>query len=161
MARKLFTPNASVSCSCFCFQFGLVCDKAWIPATIISIQVGFMLFGNFFAGHLADTVGRKIPIFMSLVILIVSNLVSYFSVSWAMFAVCRAAIGIGSGTFLTVQYNYMSEFSLSRWRTWIIGFPSWPLQSCLLALVMWLLKDWKKLHLVICLIGVPFLATWW
>ena len=142
-------------------QWEFVCDRAWIPATILTIQVGCQLFGNFFAGHIADAIGRKIPFFMSLVIMMFFNLVSYFSVSWIMFTICRIFIGIGTGCFLTIQYSYLSEFSLARWRTWLIGFPSWPMQSCVLALILWLLKDWRNAHLVIALAGIPFLAAWW
>ena len=132
-----------------------------MPATIVSIQILFQLLGNFFAGQLADTIGRKIPFFSSLFIIVGSNLLGYFSVSWVMFTVSRVLIGIGCGLFLTVQYSYMSEFSLARWRAWLTGFPSWPIETCMLALVLWLLKDWRSIHLVIALIGLPFIGAIW
>ena len=138
-----------------------MCDKAWIPATINSIQIGCILLGNAFAGHLADAVGRKIPLFLSIAALIVFNLLAYFSVSWVMFATARAFTGAAAGLFLTVRYNFQSEFSLARWRPWLIGFPSWPIQACILALVLWILKNWRNIHLVVAILGVPFLATWW
>ena len=138
-----------------------MCHRAWIPATIMTIQVGCQLFGDIVAGQLADTYGRKIPFFASMVLMIVFNLVAYFSVNWAMLTFAEVMIGIGTGFFFTIQYNYLSEFSLSRWRAWIIGFPSRPIQACVLALIMWLLKDWRNVHLVISLTGIPFLAAWW
>lgn len=142
-------------------QWELICDRAWIPATMLTIQIVFQLFGNFFAGQIADTIGRKIPFFSSIVVICLASILCYFSVSWIMFTVSRVFIGIGAGLFLTTQYSYLSEFSLARWRTWLIGFPSWPMQTCLMALVLWLLKDWRKIHLVIALMCVPFLAAWW
>ena len=54
----------------------------WIPSAINSIQTGFILLGNFLSGHIADAVGGKIPIFMSLIVLIVCNVISSFSVRW-------------------------------------------------------------------------------
>lgn len=137
-----------------------MCDKAWIPATILTIQVASQLIGNFFAGQLADTIGRKIPFFLSIAIMILFNLICYFSVNWIMFTVCRILLGLGTGFFLTIQYNYLSEFSLARWRSWLIGFPSWPMQACVLAFILWLVKDWRNIHLLIALSGVPLLAAW-
>ena len=128
---------------------------------MMTVQLIFQLLGNFAAGQLADTFGRKIPFFSSLVIAIVFNILCYFAVNWVMFLVCRVFIGIAAGIFMTIQYSYLSEFSLARWRAWLTGFPSWPLQTCLLALVLWLLKDWRNIHLLTALIGVPFIAAWW
>ena len=51
------------------FQRDLVCDRAWIPPATASIQIGGLLLGNFFSGHIADAMGRKRPIFFSLVLL--------------------------------------------------------------------------------------------
>ena len=142
-------------------QWNLVCDTAWIPSAINSIQIGFILLGNFLSGHIADTIGRKMPIFGSLIVLIVCNVISSFSVSWVMFMICRMVIGLGTGLFLTVRYNYMSEFTLARWRAWLIGAPSWSIEACLLAPVLFWLKDWRSTQLAISIVGIPFLALWW
>lgn len=145
----------------FVFQWNLVCDQDWIPYTISSIQLFSQMVGNVFAGHLADGIGRKKPYFISIALMVVFNVVSYFSVNWVMFTVARVFIGIGAGFFLTTAYSYLCEFTLARWRPWFIGFPSWSLETCLLALVLWLLKDWHNVQLVIVGLGVPFLAAWW
>lgn len=138
-----------------------MCDRAWIPSTIVTISLVVNVIGYVFAGHLADTFGRKIPFFFSVFLMMAFSLVSYFSVNWIMFAAARVMIGIGNSFFLTIQYSYLSEFTLSRWRSWFIGFPSWPIQACFLALILWLLKDWQNVQLVIAAIGVPFMAAWW
>ena len=78
-----------------------------------------------------------------------------------MYTITRALIGAALGLFLTIRYNFMSEFCLSRWRPWVVGVPSWSIEACLFALVLWLLKDWRKAHLATAIIGIPFLATWW
>ena len=127
-----------------------------VTAHMVVTTVGFI-----FAGHFADIFGRKVPFFFSIFLMMVFHLVSYFSVSWVMFLVVRMMIGVGVAFFLTIQYSYLSEFSLSRWRSWFIGFPSWPIQGCILALILWLMKDWKNVQLVIAAIGVPFMAAWW
>ena len=73
-----------------------------------------------------------------------------------MFMICRMVIGLGTGLFLTVCYNYMSEFSLARWKAWLIGAPSWSIEACLLAPVLF----WST-QLAISIVGIPFLALWW
>ena len=127
----------------------------------MSIQMAGTLFGNVAAGQIADLFGRKPPFFASLVLIAVFNFVGYLSSSWIMFLVVRVLIGIGTGCFLTIQYSILSEFTLAKWRAWTIGFPSWPIEQCLLALIAWLLKDWRYIQLTISLVTIPFLASWW
>lgn len=67
----------------------------------------------------------------------------------------------GIGFFLTVHYNVMTEFALSRWRPRIVAVPAWAFGAGLFALAAWALKDWKNLHLATAAIGVPFLLTYW
>ena len=126
---------------------------------LVTLTLAATITGYILAGHLADAFGRRYPFYLSILLISVFSLISYFSVSWVMFTVNRIIIGIGSAFFLTIQYSYLSEFTQARWRSWFIGFPSWPMQGCLLALVLWLVKDWRKMQLVIAAVGVPFMAT--
>ncbi|XP_053393551.1 solute carrier family 22 member 4-like isoform X3 [Mercenaria mercenaria] len=141
-------------------EWNLVCDTKWIAALITTIQMSGVLVGCFISGHLGDLLGRKPTFFLSLLILIVFNVVAYFSVNWQMYSAIRFVLGMGIGFFLTVHYNVMTEFALSRWRPRIVAVPAWALEAGLFALAAWALKDWKKLHLVTAAIGVPFLLTY-
>jgi hypothetical protein len=67
---------------------------------------------------------------------------------------------MGGGFFLTTQYCFLSEFSLARWRVWIVGFPSWPIQSSVLSLLAWLLHDWRYIQLMTALCAIPCLLAW-
>lgn len=127
---------------------------------MMTLQTVGVLAGNVLAGQTADLVGRKPPFFASIVLIIVSNLVGYLSVNWIMFGVARLFVGMGCGFFLTTQYNLLSEFSLAKWRVWIVGFPSWPIEQCILSLCAWLIQDWRYLHLLISILGVPCLFAW-
>ena len=120
-----------------------------------------VLIGCFVSGHLGDLIGRKPTYFLSIVILIVFNIVAYFSVSWEMYAAVRFMLGMGNGFFVTVYRNQMCEFATSLWRPRIMGVPSWSLEAGLLALVTWLCKDWKIIHIASAAVGVPFLISWW
>ncbi|XP_060565155.1 solute carrier family 22 member 4-like [Ruditapes philippinarum] len=126
----------------------------------MSLQASGMLVGSLVAGQLSDTFGRKRPYFAGIIIVIVFNFIGFMSSNWIMFAVSRFFIGIGAGDFISVQHCILSEFMSAKWRPWITGFPSWPLQVCALALVSWLIKDWRYIQLFCCLLGIPFLFTW-
>lgn len=145
----------------FPFQFDLVCDKAWITATVTTIQMGGLLVGCFTMGHLADFVGRKPVYFISLFILCGMNIVAYFSVSWQMFAIVRFVLGIGAGAFLTVYFPLMNEFISQGARPVVAGLPSWTLWASLLGLASYLLPNWKHLHLATAIVTAPWLLTWW
>ena len=142
------------------FQFELICDIDFIPSTINSIQIAGVLAGNVIAGQLADLLGRKPPFFASIWLILLTHIVGYFAITWQMFAVCSFFSGFGGGFFLTTQYCILSEFTLSKWRTWVIGFPSWPIQGCFFSLVAWLLHDWRYLQLTTAIMAVPCLLSW-
>ncbi|XP_060606511.1 solute carrier family 22 member 4-like [Ruditapes philippinarum] len=142
-------------------EWSMSCTLPWVPSTIASIQMLAILFGNLACGQIADSFGRKMPLFSSQLLLIAANLIGYFSTSWLMFGVARAICGIGMGMFLTVQYSLSTEVSVSSWRPWIVAFPTWALMACGLALVSYLMPDWRKLHLLTTIVTIPYLLLWW
>jgi len=127
----------------------------------MTIQVSGMLVGNLLSGQMGDLIGRKPPFMVALVLLFASNLAGFFSTSWIMFAVARFFVGVGSSCFMTMKYSLLSEFSLAKWRVWIVGFPSWPIEGCIFSLLAWLVKDWRYLQLMIAIMAVPTLLSWW
>ncbi|KAL4216307.1 hypothetical protein ACF0H5_024033 [Mactra antiquata] len=141
-------------------EFDLVCDKSWVTATIISLQMIGMMVGSFIVGHLSDIFGRKIPFISSMAILVVFHLVCYFSVNWIMFAVGRFFVGVGSAFFLSIYCIMQGEYMLSKWRSTVISFPSWAIEMCLFTLVAWLLHDWSWMTLLIILGSFLYMATW-
>ncbi|WAR11336.1 ORCT-like protein [Mya arenaria] len=136
-------------------DFELVCDRDFIPSTTQSIQISGALVGNLISGQLGELFGRKRPFFFAIVITMIFNVAGFFANNWILYAVCRFFMGLGEGFFMTIKYALLSEFSLANWRAWIIGFPSWPIQSCLLALCAWLIKDWRYLQLMTAALGIP------
>lgn len=131
-----------------------------MPSTLSSIQIFGVLVGNFVGGQLADLIGRRLPFFASILMMISMHLVGYFSTSWQMFAVSTFFTGVGGGFFLTTQYCILAEFTLSKWRSWIVGFPSWPIEACVYSLCAWLIHDWRYLQLMTAIMAVPCLLAW-
>ena len=144
----------------FHLQYNLVCAQDFIPSMINSIQISGALVGNIAAGQIADLVGRKPPFFASILIIAVFNTVGFLAKSWQVFAVARFFLGMGAGFFLTTQYCFVSEFSLARWRVWIVGFPSWPLQASVFAVLGWLIHDWRYLQLMTAICTLPCFLAW-
>ena len=70
-------------------------------------------------------------------------------------------LGLGVGFFITLYRNQMIEYATSIWRPRIMGVPSWPIEAGFLALLTWLCKDWKIIHIASAIAGAPFLLTWW
>jgi len=95
-----------------CIQFSLVCDRAWIPSTITSLQMAGIFVGNVACGQVADLIGRKKPFFLAILSLVFLNVVSAFATSWIMFAALRFFLGIAMGFQITVMYNLAAEFTL-------------------------------------------------
>ncbi|XP_052818707.1 organic cation/carnitine transporter 2-like isoform X2 [Mya arenaria] len=142
-------------------EYKLVCGMDFIPSTTMTIQISGLLVGNLVSGQMGELFGRKRPFFFAVLLFMVFNLVGFFANHWVLFAVCRFFIGIGVGTFMTMKYALLCEFSLASWRSWIIGFPSWPFQACVFALVAWFIQDWRYIQLMITLLGIPCLVAWW
>jgi putative MFS transporter len=117
--------------------------------------------GNLACGQIADLIGRKAPLFSSVIVLVILNVATVFSTSWQMFAVFRFFIGLAIGFELTVQYNIMAEFTTARWRTWVVAVPSWAIETIIFSFAAWLLKDWRYIHFTGAATGLPLLATYW
>lgn len=143
------------------FQLNLVCGRKWISATITTIQMAGVFAGGLISGQAADTFGRKPTFFLSVLVVVAFNLAGYFPMGWQAYAAMRFLIGLGMGSYLTVQYSLMLEFATVRWRPPIVAAPSWPVEASLFALVAWALHDWQKMHLAIVIAMAPYLLAWW
>ena len=120
-----------------------------------------VLVGAAATGHIADLIGRKPTFFATIVLLIVLNVIAYFSSSWQMFAVMRFLIGVACGGYLTVYFTYIVEFVGSKWRTLIVAIPAWSLEVGLFGVAAWLIRDWALLHIASAVVVSPFLLSWW
>ncbi|XP_056008534.1 solute carrier family 22 member 4-like [Ostrea edulis] len=166
VCKPLANESATGQCSDFRFsseiktivnEWALICDKDWVTSTITTIQMGGLLVAGLLSGHLADTFGRKLTFFLSLVVMMIGNFIAAFSVSWQMFAVLRFVIGFGAGQFLATLYIYMIEFIPKKHRSLIAALPTFPIFAALLALVSYLIKDWRHLHFVTAALTLPSL----
>ena len=138
-----------------------MCDREWTVATITTLQMAGVLIGCFIAGQMTDLVGRKWVYCLSLASLPVLNIIAYFSVSWEMYAVLRFLLGMALGGIISSKLNLLCEFLTTSWRPVFISFPIWCIAAGAFALLAWLCKDWKTIHLATAIAGAPVLLAWW
>ena len=77
------------------FQWDLVCDEKWVAAMVTTVQMAGVLVGCFVSGHLGDFIGRKPTFYVSQLLLVLFNVIAYFSVNVHMYAVVRFVLGMG------------------------------------------------------------------
>jgi SHS family lactate transporter-like MFS transporter len=75
-------------------EFGV---SATAVAAVLSFTIWIRLLGAIGAGWLADRIGRKTPLMLSILWYSVCNFIAGFSPSFAFLFVIRAALGIGMG----------------------------------------------------------------
>jgi len=79
---------------------------------IVGLLPAGCLFGSLIAGHIADSLGRRMAISVSALFCCVGNIIEISSdTSWAQFAVGRFVTGLGIGSLSVVVPMYQSESS--------------------------------------------------
>jgi putative MFS transporter len=103
-----------------------------------------MLFGAWGFGRLADRIGRRQVLIVTVLIDAAFGLASAFSTSFAMLLALRFATGIGVGGTLPVDYALMAEFlppeRRGRWLVALEGF--WAVGTIAVALAAWAANRW-------------------
>lgn len=145
----------------FYFQWDLTCDRKWIGTFIFSLLLIGCSIGAVISGQVADKIGRKPVYCSSVLLLILFNVLSATSTSWVMYAALQFVIGVLIEANLNVGMSLCVENTPKSWRALAVMVPSWPLVASLFALAAWCLHDWRKLHLLSAVIGIPFLVSWW
>jgi len=142
-------------------EWNLVCDRNWMSkATMSALMFGFLL-GAFFLGNLADRIGRKSNLILTLVGVIVSNGVSAVTSEYLVYTTARFLVGFFvAGNILSVIV-LISELVGCRYRglygLYIMG--AFPVGLILLALLAHLIRDWRMLSVTVSILGIPFLLS--
>ncbi|XP_067681462.1 organic cation transporter protein-like [Haliotis asinina] len=141
-------------------EWNLICDSEAVTATMTSIQMAGNLVGAIVSGQISDAFGRKVALYLCLLILTVFCTVAGFATSWQMFTVCSFFIGIACGGYLVTCYPQSVEFVRARWRTTVGAFPFWTLGLVLFGFVAWIIHDVRHFCFFIAAIEAPILLTY-
>lgn len=148
-------------------SFGIEMRTALQSGTLffLGMFVGAMLFGR-----LADRIGRRNVLVVTVACDAVFGIASVFAPGFGWLLALRFLTGMAVGGTLPVDYAMMAEFlpprNRGRWLVWLEGF--WALGTLVVALTAWaaaayaLAAPWKLIYLVAALpacLGV-FLRLW-
>nr|XP_056709625.1 solute carrier family 22 member 7-like [Euleptes europaea] len=145
-------------------QWDLVCEQRSLnQATATFFFIGVTL-GAVIFGYLSDRFGRKTMLLVSFVCTLVFGLVSSASVTYSMLAVTRTLTGIAiCGLSLIVAPLGMEWVDIQH-RSWsgIMTSLFWSFGNMFLALIAYLVRDWRWLLLAVtlpCVLGI--ISMWW
>lgn len=99
----------------------------YLQSSIMLLSAGVgSIVGGLYLGVLADRFGRRPLVILSYIICAVSSgsIALIPNHAWWIFAVLRFGVGFGLAAGATVGLTLLVEFTPTRWRTLIAGFPT-------------------------------------
>ncbi|XP_054844620.1 solute carrier family 22 member 7-like isoform X2 [Eublepharis macularius] len=145
-------------------QWDLVCEQrslnqATATFFFIGVTIGAVIFG-----YLSDRFGRKIMLLVSFVCTLIFGLVSSASVTYSMLAVTRTLTGMAiCGLSLIVVPLGMEWVDIQhRSVSGVLTSVFWSFGNMFLALIAYLVRDWRWLLLAVtlpCVLGI--ISLWW
>ncbi|XP_052811967.1 organic cation transporter protein-like [Mya arenaria] len=155
--------DLSVFTDTFASEHNLVCDKEIQVANAEMIFYGGMLVGSLASGIFADVYGRKPVMYVSLVIMVISNIGLAWVHAYWLFVIVEFILGASVIATFMPGYIISLELTSSSKRAWpgvISDFP-YVLGLILMAVVAYIVREWFKLQLYTSLPGLLFLSYWW
>eukprot|EP00058_Branchiostoma_floridae_P009776 XP_002595264.1 hypothetical protein BRAFLDRAFT_232974 [Branchiostoma floridae] len=146
----------------FTIQFDLVCDSNELNQFAQSMYMVGVLLGAVGFGQLSDMIGRKKTLFIGLFLQLGFGVAVAFSPNYTFFVVFRALVGATTSAVFLPGFVIGTELVAPSMRTWAgtliqiffsIGF-------MLLALLAYLIRDWRTLQLVISLPNAVFIFAY-
>uniref|UniRef100_A0A8D0G3A4 Major facilitator superfamily (MFS) profile domain-containing protein n=1 Tax=Sphenodon punctatus TaxID=8508 RepID=A0A8D0G3A4_SPHPU len=145
------------------FQWDLVCEKRSLNQTIatfffIGVTIGAVIFG-----YLSDRFGRRKMLLLSFVVMVIFGALSAFAESYFMFVVTRTLCGVGLTGMSIISLTLGVEWTDVKHRTFCgtISGISWTLGYMILALVAYLIRDWRWLLMAVTYPGLLIIIIWW
>ncbi|KAJ0050708.1 hypothetical protein NL108_005092, partial [Boleophthalmus pectinirostris] len=142
----------------------LVCENRKLNQALatyffLGVTVGAVVFGQ-----LSDKFGRKSMLLVALVLSTVMSSASAFSTSYVMFAVSRALCGVALSGLSIIAVVLGIEWTDVKHRTFTgtVMSLSWSLGNMCLALMAFLIRDWRQLTLAVTVpCALPIICWWW
>ncbi|KAK9955957.1 hypothetical protein ABG768_015795 [Culter alburnus] len=145
-------------------EWDLVCSDDWRVPLSTSLFFSGVLTGSMISGPISDRFGRKIVLFVTMMIQTVFTLIQVFSPSWLIFCILFFIAGMGQIS------NYLVAFALGM----EILSPSirdlystlgvclfFSIGYMMLPLAAYFLRDWRTLLMALTVPGFFCIALWW
>jgi len=144
-------------------EWGLVCDRNWQSKATMSVLMFGFLCGAFILGPLADRIGRKRNLVLTLLGMIFFNLVSAITAEYAVYALARFLVGFFvAGNILSIVV-LISEIVGASWRGLytMLAMGCFPVGITVLSLLASRVQEWRLLTALTSFLGVPLLFCHW
>jgi len=144
-------------------EWGLVCDQNYLSKATMSVFMAGVMTGAFFLGKLADSIGRKRSVTLTVVGIIVFNTISAYARGYALYVCAKFGVGFFCAGNILAIFVLGNELVGPSKRS-IVGVT---LQSffsigiVLISLVAYYIKHWRELTLLISFLGIPFVFLHW
>ncbi|XP_011842162.1 PREDICTED: solute carrier family 22 member 7 isoform X1 [Mandrillus leucophaeus] len=145
-------------------QWDLVCEQKGLNRAASTFFFAGVLVGAVAFGYLSDRFGRRRLLLVAYVSTLVLGLASAASVSYVMFAITRTLTGSALAGFTIIVMPLELEWLDVEHRTvaGVLSSTFWTGGVMLLALVGYLIRDWRWLLLAVTLPCAPgILSLWW
>ncbi|KAK3755611.1 hypothetical protein QZH41_017604, partial [Actinostola sp. cb2023] len=142
--------------------WNLICDRAYLGATVQSCYFAGMLIGSLTTGMISDAWGRKNCMFFCNAIMLVAGVASTFVDCISFFAFLRFVVGYGlTGSMLSL-YIYSLELVAPKYRTAAANLVDFFYNgsSLLFTLIAYFVPDWRILMLITTAPAVLLFPFW-
>ncbi|KAI8504686.1 hypothetical protein Bbelb_178040 [Branchiostoma belcheri] len=144
-------------------EFDLVCDQKAMSYIAQALYMLGVLLGSVGFGQLSDIIGRKRTLLPCLILQIIFGVAAAFAPNLTSFIIFRLIVGAAClGSFLPAFVS-VTEMVGKEKRT-LVGTGcqvSFAFGLIIMALLAYLLRNWRHLQLAISLSNVPMLPLWW
>ncbi|XP_021547762.1 solute carrier family 22 member 7 isoform X2 [Neomonachus schauinslandi] len=145
-------------------EWDLVCEQKGLNKATSTFFFAGVLVGAVAFGYLSDRFGRRRLLLAAYVSSLVLGLASAASVSYVMFVITRTLTGAALAGFTIIVMPLEMEWLDVGHRTvaGVLSGTFWTVGVMLLALVGYLIRDWRWLLLAVTLPCAPgILSLWW
>ncbi|XP_070312505.1 solute carrier family 22 member 7 isoform X4 [Odocoileus virginianus] len=156
--------NHSEFSSTIATEWDLVCEQKGLNKATSTFFFAGVLVGAVVYGYLSDRFGRRRLLLVAYVSSLVLSLASAASVSYIMFVITRTLTGMALAGFTIIVMPLELEWLDVRHRTvaGVLSSTFWTGGVMLLALIGYLIRDWRWLLLTVTLPCAPGILTlWW
>ncbi|XP_037010184.2 solute carrier family 22 member 7 isoform X2 [Artibeus jamaicensis] len=145
-------------------HWDLVCEQKGLNKATSTFFFAGVLVGAVAFGYLSDRFGRRRLLLVAYVSTLAMGLASAASVSYIMFAVIRTLTGTALAGFTIIVMPLELEWLDTEHRTvaGVLSSTFWTGGVMLLALIGYLIRDWRWLLLTVTLPCIPgIFSLWW
>ncbi|XP_074662567.1 uncharacterized protein LOC141915059 [Tubulanus polymorphus] len=144
-------------------QWNLVCDDLWMVDFSQTLYIIGMALGTVLLMPLADKYGRKPTVIYGTLVLVVTWVISAFSVNYIMFAAFRVIQGLITIAIGFASYVLACELFPASRRTYagLLVQVFWVTSLMLLLCLAYFMRDWRHLHLAISFLPIIILPGYW